>query len=46
MKTNQEYHSTETLLLEPHTGFAIDIRKDHLLRITDIEGGQVVDLVS
>jgi len=46
MKTNQEYHSTETHLLEPHTGLAIDIRKDHLLRITDIEGGQVVDLVS
>lgn len=32
--------------VEPHTGTALEIRRGHLLRVTDVEGGQVVDLVS
>jgi uncharacterized protein YcgI (DUF1989 family) len=35
-----------THLLEPHTGMALKIRADQILRITDIEGSQIVDLVS
>lgn len=33
-------------LLEPHAGLALKIRADQILRVTDVEGGQVVDLIS
>jgi uncharacterized protein YcgI (DUF1989 family) len=33
-------------VLEPHAGLALKIRGDQILRVTDIEGGQVVDLIS
>ena len=36
----------KTLQLEPHTGLALEISKDQILRVTDLEGGQVVDMVS
>ncbi len=46
MKQNQDYQLIETHLLEPHTGAAFVIRKDQILRVIDVEGQQVVDLVS
>jgi uncharacterized protein YcgI (DUF1989 family) len=46
LKTNQDNHPIKTRLLEPHTGLALEIRKDDILKVIDLEGGQVVDLVS
>ena len=46
MKPEQDYHLLQTSLLEPHTGHAFEIQKGQLLRIIDLEGQQVVDLVS
>ena len=46
MKQNQDYQLIETHLLEPHTGAAFVVRKYQILRIIDLEGQQVVDLVS
>ena len=46
MKPSQEYQKIDTYLLEPHTGLAFNIRGDQILRVIDIEGGQVVDLTS
>ena len=46
MKSNQEYHMMNTHLLEAHTGLALKIQVDQILRVTDIEGSQVVDLIS
>jgi len=46
MKQNQDYQLIETHLLEPHTGAAFVIRKYQILRVIDVEGQQVVDLVS
>jgi uncharacterized protein YcgI (DUF1989 family) len=36
----------KTLKLEPHTGLALEIFKGQILRVIDLEGGQVVDMVS
>lgn len=41
-----DYQLLHTSLLEPHTGKALVIEKGHTLRVTDIQGGQVVDFVS
>jgi hypothetical protein len=46
MKQNQDYQLIQTHLLEPHTGAAFVVRKDQILRVIDVEGQQVVDLVS
>jgi uncharacterized protein YcgI (DUF1989 family) len=46
MKSGQDHQLVETHLLEPRTGTAFEIKKDRILRIIDIEGQQVVDLVS
>ena len=46
MKPEQDYHLLQTSLLETHTGHAFEIQKGQLLRIIDLEGQQVVDLVS
>jgi len=46
MKQNQDYQLIEMHLLEPHTGAAFVIRKYQILRVIDVEGQQVVDLVS
>ena len=36
----------KTSHLEPHTGLALEIFKGQILRVIDLEGGQVVDMVS
>jgi uncharacterized protein YcgI (DUF1989 family) len=36
----------KTSHLEPHTGLALEILKGQILRVIDLEGGQVVDMVS
>jgi len=46
MEINRNFHQINEIVLEPHTGTAFTIKKDQVLRITDIEGSQVVDLVS
>ena len=46
MKQDQDYQLLQTYLLEPRTGTAFEIKKDRILRIIDLEGQQVVDLVS
>jgi hypothetical protein len=46
MKHNQDSQLIQTHLLEPHTGAAFVVRKDQILRVIDVEGQQVVDLVS
>jgi len=46
MVQNQDYQLIETHLLEPHTGAAFVVRKEQILRVIDVEGQQVVDLVS
>jgi uncharacterized protein YcgI (DUF1989 family) len=46
MNINQGDHLIEEYLLEPHTGFALRIHDGQILRIIDVEGGQVVDLTS
>ncbi len=46
MVQNRDYQLIETHLLEPHTGAAFVVRKDQILRVIDVEGQQVVDLVS
>jgi hypothetical protein len=46
MKQDQDYHLLQTSLLEPRTGTAFEIQKDQIIRIIDLEGQQVVDLVS
>jgi uncharacterized protein YcgI (DUF1989 family) len=46
MKQDQDYQLLKTYLLEPRTGMAFEIVKDQILRIIDIQGQQVVDLVS
>jgi uncharacterized protein YcgI (DUF1989 family) len=40
------HHLISELILEPHSGAAFKIQTSQLLRIIDIEGSQVVDLVS
>ena len=42
----KDYTLLSELILEAHTGVAISIKKGNVLRITDLEGSQVVDLVS
>ena len=46
MKQEKDYHLLQTFLLEPRTGTAFELQKGRLLRIVDLEGQQVVDLVS
>ena len=46
MKQEQDFRLLQTSLLEPRTGTAFEIKKDQILRIIDLEGQQVVDLVS
>jgi uncharacterized protein YcgI (DUF1989 family) len=46
MKQIQDYQLIETHLLEPHSGAAFIVRKHQILRVIDVEGQQVVDLVS
>jgi len=46
MVQNQDYQLIEAHLLEPHTGAAFVVRKYQILRVIDVEGQQVVDLVS
>ena len=46
MKQDQEYQLLQKYLLEPHTGTAFKIKTGQTLRIIDIQGQQVVDLVS
>ena len=46
MKSGQNHQLVETNLLAPRTGTAFEIQKGQLLRIIDLEGQQVVDLVS
>jgi len=46
MKQEQDYQHLQTSLLEPRTGTAFEIQKGQVLRIIDIQGQQVVDLVS
>ena len=46
MKQEQDFRLLQTSLLEPRTGTAFEITKDQILRISDLEGQQVVDLVS
>ncbi len=46
MTINQDDHQINDFVLEPHKGTAFSIEKDQVLRVTDIEGSQVVDLVS
>lgn len=46
MNSNKAYHKIKTHHLEPRTGMAFQVLKDQILRVVDIEGGQVVDLVS
>lgn len=46
MRSNQDNHMIDKYQIEAHTGLAIKILAGQNLRITDIEGGQVVDLVS
>jgi hypothetical protein len=46
MKQEQDYQLLQTSLLEPRTATAFEIIKDQILRIIDLEGQQVVDLVS
>jgi hypothetical protein len=46
MTINRDNHQINDFVLEPHKGTAFSIEKDQVLRITDVEGSQVVDLVS
>lgn len=46
MNLDRDYQQISEIVLEPHTGMAFTIEKDQVLRVTDIEGSQVVDLVS
>jgi uncharacterized protein YcgI (DUF1989 family) len=46
MKSNQEDHIRNTHLLEPHTGLSLEILEGQILRVIDLEGGQVVDMAS
>lgn len=46
MKFNQKYRLVQEEELEPHKGTSIPIKKNQVLRVTDIQGSQVVDLVS
>jgi uncharacterized protein YcgI (DUF1989 family) len=46
MKSNQEHPLIQTKKLDPHTGTSLLIKKNQVLHVTVIQGGQVVDLVS
>ena len=46
MTTKQDYNLINEIMLEPRTGTAFTIKKAQVLRVTDIEGSQVADLVS
>lgn len=46
MNSDQRYKKNDSFRLEPRTGLVLEIQKRQLLRVTTIEGGQVVDLVS
>jgi uncharacterized protein YcgI (DUF1989 family) len=46
MTDNQKYKLIQKEEVEPHTGTSIPIKKNQVLRVTDIQGSQVVDLVS
>lgn len=46
MNLSQDDHLFEEYLLEPHSGMAFRILKRQILRIIDVEGGQVADLTS
>jgi uncharacterized protein YcgI (DUF1989 family) len=46
MKQEPEYQFLHSYLLEPRTGTALEIKSGQLLRIIDLQGQQVVDLVS
>ena len=46
MNLSRDYRVINELVLEARTGTAFTISKGQILRISDIEGGQVADLVS
>jgi len=46
MSIDQGFQQIKELVIEPRTGTALTIQKGQFLRVTDIEGSQVVDLVS
>ena len=46
MNLSRDFQVINELVLEAQTGTAFTISKGQVLRITDIEGGQVADLVS
>ena len=46
MRSNQDYQIVKSLQIEAHTGLSTEILAGQILRITDTEGAQVVDLVS
>ena len=46
MVNNQNYKLIDVITLEPRTGTAFRIQELQVLRLTDVEGSQIVDLVS
>ena len=46
MVNYQNYKLIDEIMLEPRTGTAFRIQENQVLRLTDVEGSQVVDLVS
>jgi uncharacterized protein YcgI (DUF1989 family) len=46
MKQDNDHNLLQTYLLEPRTGTSIVTKKDQIIRIIDVQGQQVVDLVS
>jgi uncharacterized protein YcgI (DUF1989 family) len=46
MNQDQDYQLLQTFLLEPRTGTAFELKKGQISRVIDIQGQQVVDLVS
>lgn len=46
MKKDNVHNLLQTYLLEPRTGTAIETKKGQIIRIIDVQGRQVVDLVS
>jgi len=46
MVNYQNYKLIDEITLEPHTGTAFRIQENQVLRLTDVEGSQVNDLVS
>ena len=46
MRIDQGFQQIKELVIEPRTGTALTIQRGQVLRVADIEGSQVVDLVS